>query len=407
MPNDLEINFLDVGQGDGTLVQCSDGSAILIDMGSKKNADVAGGDAITFVKRRLIELQNEYKRPHPTLDKLFITHGDGDHYNLIPNLIDAFPTPPNPGSLNIGEVLIGGPMGDYNDVIKQKLLLPANDLHILRTFNDAAHDAAGSPAWKFANGDVELYLLSANYPTIHGLKNGKSICLMFAYMGRKIILMGDAEGDTEAFIMTKFSSAFLASDVLKLGHHGSKAGSTTNWLAAVAPRFVVASSDMKWAHPYCEVVQRVSDNKSTWAVIEHPWLCGMGSGVTKDYRNHWNDCGIYTTLMLQKQNDDVEMQASEKALNQQLVLEYDPNGVLPNGTVQGTQWAIAVLPKGVNQNKGDMAVAYIGIDGNAIESPRFNTKPIAACPSAAGDDMLLDGPIVLDDVRLALVPARG
>ena len=79
----LSINFLDVGQGDGTVISCPNGELVLIDLGSKKNADIAGVDAVKAMTAIVIASMMVRGSETPILDHLLLTHGDGDHTNLL------------------------------------------------------------------------------------------------------------------------------------------------------------------------------------------------------------------------------------------------------------------------------------------------------------------------------------
>lgn len=306
MAKQVNVVFLDVGQGDGTLISSPDGELVLIDLGSKKNAEVAGADAIKAVTAIIIASMNHRQSDIPTIDHLLLTHGDGDHYNLITQLggyVQIMTGKP----LNIPEVAIGGGKHDYDKELQDAVLTPAETAGRLTTFANSYHDPMAAdgtvtPTWKLAGNTVKLYLLSANYPLRDsGPKNPKSLVVLLAYANaaQNVILTGDAEGVTEAAILGYYATnlAFLQSFALKLGHHGSQAGTSVPWLDAVNQRASFASSDMKWAHPYCETIARVVDTIGPGAdLYQHQWLCGAGAGENKEYRN-WNDSnGFYTTM---------------------------------------------------------------------------------------------------------------
>lgn len=345
----LSIDFLDVGQGDGTFMVWPDDTTILVDMGSKKNADVAGAGALKYVHDKLLELQARRHDSQPTIDRLFITHGDGDHYNLIPTLIDSFKDNPS-GTLRIMKTAIGGELADYDKSIRDALLDQALRDSTLTIFPPQDHDAADKPpGWIIDDGGI--YLLSVNVPAVKGPKNAKSICLMVVYAGRKVILMGDAEATTEGYILDWYpgSPSFLKCDGLKLGHHGSQVAASDNWLKATRPWCVFVSSDQKWAHPYCSTLQRVIDNGSIERDEPHTWLCGKGANASKQYY-FWNEdesnktYDIYTNLAYQKfLTADTE---AERKLIEQINKDNDPDGVLPDGIVLGVQYSFQVEPNG-------------------------------------------------------------
>jgi competence protein ComEC len=301
------VNFLDVGQGDGTVILCPNGEMVLIDLGSKKNAEIAGADAIKAAMAMLVTSMSIRKSDIPVLDLLLVTHGDGDHYNLITQF-GGYVRIMTGKDLVIKEVAIGGGVKDYDAEFQKAILLPAKSANALTLFDNSYHDPMAtdgtvSAKWPLLNGGTaKLYVLSANFPYREtGAKNPKSVVVMLQYINanQRVILTGDAEGLTENAILGYYAAnlSFLQSFALKLGHHGSQAGTTVPWIKAVKQLASFASADMKWAHPYCETVARVVETIGPgMALYGHKWLCGAGAGNNKEYRN-WNDKnGFYSTM---------------------------------------------------------------------------------------------------------------
>jgi competence protein ComEC len=300
----IDISFLDVGQGDGTVLTTSAGEMVLIDLGSKKNAEISGVDALKQLMAMLTASMWHRDSDIPLLDKLIITHGDGDHYNLVTQFM-GYVQLATGKDLVVNELVIGGEIDDYNQEFRDVVIAPHAAAGTLTLFGDSDFDPVGAdgtivPRWTLAAGTVRLYLLSANYPFRVGAdKNPKSVVLMVEYATpyQKVILTGDAEEITETAILGRYPPAFLRSFGLKLGHHGSQAGTSVAWLHAVQQLASFASSDMKWAHPYCATISRVVETIGAGAALyKHQWICGEGAGDEKLYRN-WNDLnGFYTTM---------------------------------------------------------------------------------------------------------------
>ena len=344
------VQYLDVGQGDGTFLYFpptddSDPETVLIDLGSKKNADVAGSCARQFVYCTLKKIQEEQGWNRPYLDQLFVTHGDGDHYNLIVPLLDMFDEDDEP--LTIGELIIGGRANDYDNTFRQRVIQPMSKAKKLTILADSGYDAADDPSWTFMDGEASLYMLSANFPDgVRGPKNPKSIVLMLGFNGTddyvKAIFMGDAEGSVEEAIMGYYDDVFLRAESLKLGHHGSKAGTTDEWVQTVLPDVVFASADMKWAHPYCEVLERVKANTQlSDDMIDHGYLCGVGAGVEKRYEMHTNtEIGIFVNMV---ELTKYTMGISKKKAR----LDGRPTSTIADmETVQGARFQMAIEADG-------------------------------------------------------------
>lgn len=276
----LEINFLDVGQGDGTYIVFPDGSNLLIDLGSKKNKQLIEASVWEFFDKQ-VKLKK--------LDRLLLTHGDVDHYNLIEAFVKRYKL-----DGKIPDIYIGGEASDYKSLDKKFLSKQPK----IWTFANSA--SSGTKAWQTWGG-VKIYILSVNYPAQKGKDtNDKSITLLFEYAGNQVILMGDAEAKTEKFILGKYKASFLASDFLKPGHHGSETSSTAPFIKAVFPKHAIISADMHDGYllPRCSTfttLRTAGNVKGT--SVKHQYLCfDSDPGAINDWTNFNDKDGIYTTL---------------------------------------------------------------------------------------------------------------
>jgi beta-lactamase superfamily II metal-dependent hydrolase len=90
--------------------------------------------------------------------------------------------------------------------------------------------------------------------------NTASIVVQLVYGSTTFMLTGDAPIGIEDYLVKNFGSS-LASDVLKLGHHGSKTSTSPLFLDTVSPSFVVVSAgrNNSYGHPHASVVELVND----------------------------------------------------------------------------------------------------------------------------------------------------
>ncbi len=334
----LTVDFLDVGQGDGTLVVCPDGTTVLVDLGSTKNKDIAGSDAVKFLVNRLVELQDERDLPAPTLDRLYLTHSDKDHYNLLPELCDAVRERTGK-DLVISDLRIGGKPEEY------KLLKDFFKRYPPKVYGDNHTDK--TPEKVDSHGEVGFRVLSAN---LTGAKHSKypnpnSIVLMIEYGVRSILLMGDAEHEVEQAILqrTAKNPGLLKTNVLKLGHHGAEAGTSKEWLAATQPERVFVSADMQWSHPYTSVIERVLANGSVVMDFPHSVLTGAGGIPGRTYEQQSTSAAVYGTMATMAADDATPDTPAEKHVS-----------------VQGVQYQVVILADGSIQtvdtlgNEGDV-----------------------------------------------------
>ncbi|HKP53053.1 MAG TPA: MBL fold metallo-hydrolase [Chloroflexia bacterium] len=252
---DLIINFLDVGQGDGTFISCPTGEKILIDFGTVKNGAIAVPDAMTFLKTQFTMTQD--------LDLLVVTHADRDHYNRIESLVDEL-------DLTVKEVWISGRIDDYKVGKFNKFLKKLGNK--VYTFPKTARTPTDFSTPDKTFGNVNFYILSVNlnYPN-YSDPNPYSLVLMVEYKGVRCVLPGDATFDTENAIIGYFGANKLASYALKMGHHGSAVTSSgPNWIAAIKPDALFVSADNRFNHPSCAVISQFT-SIGTWR--QHDYYC--------------------------------------------------------------------------------------------------------------------------------------
>ncbi|NCB34332.1 MAG: MBL fold metallo-hydrolase [Erysipelotrichia bacterium] len=88
-------------------------------------------------------------------------------------------------------------------------------------------------------------------------ENRSSLVTYFSLNGLKFLCMGDSDSFSEKKITEKYGN--LECDILKLSHHGSKTGSSEEFLDIVRPKIGLISSGPFniYRHPSPEVIQRL------------------------------------------------------------------------------------------------------------------------------------------------------
>lgn len=194
----FEVDYINVGQGDSTLLRYQN-TTILIDTGGLTYTDLATSNLIPFLKGKRI-----YK-----LDAVFITHHDYDHYGALDSLKENF---------TIKNVF-------YND---QFSTININNMEFknLNTYGSLFED-----------------------------ENYKSLVLSYEFKNIKFLFMGDAPKEIEEKII--LSNPNLRCDVLKVGHHGSNTSSSEDFIKTIKPKIAIISCgyNNKYHHPSDETLE--------------------------------------------------------------------------------------------------------------------------------------------------------
>ncbi|MFN2515902.1 MAG: ComEC/Rec2 family competence protein [Pyrinomonadaceae bacterium] len=245
----LRIDFLDVGQGDSTLVTLPDGTTLLIDGGGRpgpfKQKRTSEEDVNTSfeVETRSIgdSVVSEYLwwRGLDRIDYILATHADADHID---------------GLNDVGR----------NFAVRAALVarMPSRDPGYSR-FSETVF-SKNIPIRTIGAGDVLKFRgvtasvlwppPTSNLDSASG--NNESIVLSLRFGARAFLLTGDIEMPAENAIGKV--SHNLHADVVKIAHHGSKTSSTEGFVGVTHPAFAVISVGQTsvFSHPNRDVVQR-------------------------------------------------------------------------------------------------------------------------------------------------------
>ncbi|MBE5882354.1 MAG: MBL fold metallo-hydrolase [Lachnospiraceae bacterium] len=219
--SEMQVHFIDVGQGDATLVIAGE-HAMLIDAGD----DSKGTKVQLYLKTQGIE----------RLDYLVLTHTDADHIGGADVIISKF---------DIGNVFIGDYPKDNNTY---RDLMQALETKRLPYSTPEVGDT-------YALGDAFFMLVAPN--RTYSDPNNSSIALVLQNGQNRFLFTGDAQEEAEADILA--NGLNIDCDVLKAGHHGSSTSNTKGLLAASSPLYSVISCapDNSYGHPHAEVLNNL------------------------------------------------------------------------------------------------------------------------------------------------------
>jgi competence protein ComEC len=237
-PGVLEVTAIDVGQGDSLLLISPQGKTLLIDAGgptggaqaSNANFEI-GEDVVSPVL---------WGRNIRRLDAVALTHAHSDHMGGMTAVLQNF----RPRALWVGN---NPPIPAY-----EALLTEARRLNIPVLSMTAGDHLA------FGGAQVEVLAPPAGYTPGATASNDDSLVLHVAYGQTSVLLEGDAQAASEQRMLGES----LHSDLLKVGHHGSKTSTTPRFLAAVAPGYAVVSvaHHNPYGHPKMETLRRLQDD---------------------------------------------------------------------------------------------------------------------------------------------------
>jgi competence protein ComEC len=227
----LRVTFLEVGKGDAMVIETPAGKTLVVDAGGVfGEGDDQGRRVVApFLRSRGIA----------RIDTLLLTHPHPDHVGGAKTLIEQFP---------VGLVLDNGVNADSA---------------LVRPYRSAAKER-GIPCREVRRGatldadqGVTISALAPTAETLRGKVNNTSIVLRVEYGRTALLLTGDAEADAESEMIR--SGQPLACDVLKVGHHGSRASTSEEFVAAARPRYAVisVSANNRMGYPHPEVLERL------------------------------------------------------------------------------------------------------------------------------------------------------
>lgn len=254
---DFAVHYIDVGQGDCSLIVC-DGKTMLIDAGENGHEE----DVINYLRSQSIE----------KLDYIIASHQHSDHIGGLSEVIAEFGA----------DTLIMPRL--------TKAQTPTNSTYtaFLKAIKSSDMKVLSSKA-----GDV-YHLGSATFeiygPVTDDAEdiNNMSIIMKVTYGDNTFMFTGDAEREEELEVID--TGAELDCDVLKVGHHGSKTSSCKEFLAEVTPEICViqVGENNDYGHPHSAPLKRL---KGYTEEIYRNDICGDiviysdGSSLTVEYEN--------------------------------------------------------------------------------------------------------------------------
>lgn len=225
---EMQVIFLNVGQGDCTIVRTKKADMV-IDCGDKGSAN----EVVEYLRSQGI---NE-------LEYLILTHPDADHIGGADEVLEAF---------DVEHVLMPDVANDtkaYADVLEQ----------IEKKGIVVEHPVVGD---SYLLGDAMFWILCPEQELVSEFDlNGSSVGIKLVHGENSFVMCGDAEKASEQAMVERFGNA-LECDVLKCGHHGSSTATSAEFLKVTDPTWAIIScgKDNSYGHPHAEVLAALEDD---------------------------------------------------------------------------------------------------------------------------------------------------
>lgn len=233
----LKIHFIDVGQGDSTLIITPSNKTVLIDGGGSKSSD-------SFDVGKQTLLPYLLDRKIKTIDYLMISHFDADHSNGTIAVLE---------NIKVKTVVISKQIeisDEYEkiiEIVKRKNV----EVLVVKAGNQINIDK-----------EVKVQILYPEENLKYSDLNNNSIVAKLIYNNFSILFTGDIEKEAEEYLVNKYNNTnTLKSTIIKIPHHGSKTSSTEKLLKAVNPKVALigVGKDNTFGHPNNEVLTRLKE----------------------------------------------------------------------------------------------------------------------------------------------------
>ena len=230
----LKVVYLDIGQGDAIYIEAPNKKQVLIDTGPSPATLAKLSKVMPFADR--------------SLDLVILTHRDQDHIGGASLLFETY---------EIDNIL----MTDQSSETSLSLEL---DRKIERSNLNKIIAHRGQRFILDADRKIYLDILFPNRNISDFESNETSIVSKLSYGQKSFLFVGDSTIYNESLIIWNEQDKTIDSDVLLLGHHGSKTSSSLFWLEKVSPDLAIISAgkNNRFGHPAEEILDRLSKSKT-------------------------------------------------------------------------------------------------------------------------------------------------
>lgn len=234
---EFEIHFVDVGQGDATLIKLPDGKTMMVDFAPESSYPKLNKylDKVFF---------NGIERK---LDYIVLTHSDADHIGGMENILNNYA---------VDNVYYSLDLEDNNKSMYSKISYLENENKIVAKINTAGNEIRG-----------ENYLITWLSPNRESYveTNDYSPIMLFEFNDFSFMLTGDARSEVGEKEAMNYFLEDKDIDLLKLGHHGSSTSTSLRFLETFMPEIAVISNGTTYGHPSSETIETLATYDNLYA----------------------------------------------------------------------------------------------------------------------------------------------
>ncbi|OGI88130.1 hypothetical protein A2995_00120 [Candidatus Nomurabacteria bacterium RIFCSPLOWO2_01_FULL_33_24] len=231
--NYLMVAFLDVGQGDAIFIEAPNGNQILIDAGPNRKVLEELGKIMPFYDR--------------SINMVIVTHPDNDHIGGLPSVLENY---------KIDKIIKSDRKSDTPN-------FQASEKIIEETKIEKILGKRGLKIILDNKKEIYLKILLPDKKSNEWNDNDFSLVTQLIYGKNKFLMTGDISQSIENYL-TYIDSDELDSDVLKIGHHGSKTSTSELFIEKVSPEYSIISveKDNNYGHPHQETLDTLNKFKT-------------------------------------------------------------------------------------------------------------------------------------------------
>ncbi len=243
---ELRIHFLDVGQGDCTILELPDGKTMMIDGGNGSEKNV--GRVMRYLNA--LDIQ--------TIDYLLLTHADGDHAGGLDSVLE-YKTVKTVYYPNLEDPAVNQEYASfYSALLDEECKKVRSERYLTIT----------STKEKYSFTLTFLYPYSKQSGAETGTANDSSAIVWLDYQGVSAIFCGDASSEVEKRLITEDSLGLFegtgvtlqSTEILKVAHHGSADSTCEEFVEYLGVKTAIVSvgKDNEYGHPSVEARQTLS-----------------------------------------------------------------------------------------------------------------------------------------------------